>query len=46
MFTVTVSLTVTSEPAGNAERSLEEDLYGSLYDNVFLRGHIGEQLNM
>ena len=22
-------------------RGLEEDLYGSLYDNIFLRGHIG-----
>jgi len=25
------------------QRSLEEDLYGSLYDNVFLRGHIADE---
>ena len=26
-------------------RGLEEDLYGSLYDNIFLRGHIGRSQN-
>merc|ERR1712037_176102 len=24
-------------------RGLEEDLYGSLYDNIFLRGHIADE---
>jgi len=28
---------------GQVQRSLEEDLYGSLYDNVFLRGHIADE---
>jgi len=28
---------------GHVQRSLEEDLYGSLYDNVFLRGHIADE---
>jgi len=28
---------------GSVQRSLEEDLYGSLYDNVFLRGHIADE---
>ena len=27
-------------------RGLEEDLYGSLYDNIFLRGHIGRSPNL
>lgn len=25
------------------EVALEEDLYGSLYDNIFLRGHIADE---
>jgi len=28
---------------GAGQRSLEDDLYGSLYDNIFLRGHIADE---
>ena len=41
----TVSHNHEKKELSSVGRGLEEDLYGSLYDNIFLRGHIGRSPN-
>ena len=42
----TVSHNNEKKELSSVGRGLEEDLYGSLYDNIFLRGHIGRSPNL